>query len=94
MPFLNTLLLDNPLLRLATSKPSPFSNFCQGLVQERLRAEKSQPTSDTKSHTDLLGHFIAVQKRFPDVVNDAQVLIYSATNVAAGALSTSRVLDR
>lgn len=41
MPILNTLLLGNPIFRLIVRKPSTFANFCRGLVQERLKAEKS-----------------------------------------------------
>jgi cytochrome P450 len=93
-PLLDKFLKGNPLLKLIKYKPSPFTNFSRNIVTERLEQAKTEPLSDTKKHPDLLGHFIAAKRTYPDVVTDSQILIYSGSNVAAGALATSGALNK
>src|SRR6266536_3648755 len=93
MPILDKFLKRNPLLKLISSKPSSFMMFAKRLVEERLSKARVTPDVSEKTHPDLLSHFIAAQKSYPDVVTDFQVAMYSTTNVVAGALATSRVLD-
>jgi cytochrome P450 len=60
-----------------------------------MKVEKRLATFDDSNadRPDLLSHFLDMRKSYPDVVTDEQVFIYSLTNVIAGSLSTSHVLD-
>lgn len=58
-------------------------------VKERLA--KYDPSNPKRS--DLLSHFIEMRKVYPDIVTDEQLFVYTMTNVIAGSLSTSHVLD-
>ena len=58
-------------------------------MSERL----TQYDASKADRPDLLSHFLDTREAYPDVVTDEQVFIYTLTNVIAGSLSTSHVLD-
>ena len=89
MPALDGLLAKNPIWKLFPHRTFDFVRFAQIRVNERLAAY--DPTDSIRP--DLLSNFIAAREIYPEVVDDEQVLIYSLTNVIAGSLSTSHVLD-
>jgi cytochrome P450 len=89
MPVLDNFIAKNPITKIIPWRTFDFIRFGQIRVKERI--EKFDPSD--KSRPDLLSYFIGARESYPDVVTDDQVLAYSVTNVIAGALSTSHVLD-
>ena len=89
MPELDGFLAKNPTLKLFPHRTFDFIHFAQIQVKERIA--KYDPIDS--SRPDLLSYFIAARETYPDIVDDEQVLAYTATNVIAGSLSTSHVLD-
>jgi cytochrome P450 len=89
MPALDHFIAKNPIWRLFPHRTFDFIRFAQIRVKERI-AKWDQSDS---SRPDLLSYFIAARETYPAVVTDDQVMTYSVTNVVAGSLSTSHVLD-
>jgi cytochrome P450 len=89
MPSLHNVLANNPIFRIMPHGTLDFVRFAQERVDDRLAKYDSENTG----RPDLLSHFIAARETYPEVVTDKQVLIYGLTNVIAGSLSTSHVLD-
>ena len=81
--------MNNPIFRAFPRRTEDFVTFTQNRVRERL--SKHDPTDH--SRPDLLSQFIQLRESYPDLVDEHQVLIYTLTNVVAGSLSASRVLD-
>jgi cytochrome P450 len=89
MPLLDHFLAKNPIWKIFPHRTFDFIRFAQKHVKQRIA---KYDTSDS-SRPDLLSYFIAARETYPAVVTDDQVLAYSVTNVVAGSLSTSHVLD-
>lgn len=89
MPSLHNILANNPIFRIIPHGTFDFIRFAQQRVDDRLA--KYDPSNT--SRPDLLSHFIAARETYPEVVTNKQVLVYGVTNVIAGSLSTSHVLD-
>jgi cytochrome P450 len=89
MPVLDHFLAKNPIFKLLPHRTFDFIRFAQKHVKQRI----SEYEKSDSSRPDLLSYFIAARETYPDVVDDDQVLTYSVTNVVAGSLSTSHVLD-
>ncbi|KAN0112205.1 benzoate 4-monooxygenase cytochrome P450 [Hyaloscypha variabilis] len=89
MPLLDHFLAKNPIWKIFPHRTFDFIRFAQTHVKQRIA---KYDTSDS-SRPDLLSYFIAARETYPAVVTDDQVLAYSVTNVVAGSLSTSHVLD-
>ena len=89
MPILDHFLAKNPIFKLVPHRTFDFISFAQVRVKERI----SDYDSSDSSRPDLLSYFIAARENYPDIVDNEQVLTYSVTNVIAGSLSTSHVLD-
>jgi cytochrome P450 len=89
MPLLDHFLAKNPIFKLLPHRTFDFVRFAQIRVKERI-AKYDQSDS---SRPDLLSYFIAAREAYPDIVTDDQVMAFSVTNVVAGSLSTSHVLD-
>lgn len=89
MPSLHGLLANNPIFKIIPHQTFDFIKFAQVRVTQRLK--EYDPTN--KGRPDLLSHFIEARTAYPDIVNDNQVFVYGLTNVIAGSLSTSHVLD-
>lgn len=89
MPSLHGIFANNPIFKILPHQTFDFVKFARERVDERLA--KYDPSSTGRP--DLLSHFIEARKAYPDVVTDHQVFVYGLTNVVAGSLSTSHVLD-
>lgn len=80
MPFLDKILIKNPLLMRIKSS-NHVVKFTLKLVSERLKI----PTD----REDFLGAFLKAKKEHPKVVNARQVTSYCVTNVFAGSDTTA-----
>lgn len=80
MPFLDKLLVKNPLLMRMKSS-NHVVNFTLNLVSERL--------ANPGDRQDFLGAYLKAKKEYPEVVNDRQITSYSVTNVFAGSDTTA-----
>ncbi len=89
MPSLHSVFANNPIFKILPHQTFDFVQFARERVDERLA--KYDPSKADRP--DLLSHFIEARKPYPDVVTDHQVFVYGLTNVIAGSLSTSHVLD-
>lgn len=89
MPVLDNFIAKNPITKIIPWRTFDFIRFAQIRVKERIA---NLDPSD-KSRPDLLSSFIGAREAYPDIVTDDLVLAYSVTNVVAGSLSTSHVLD-
>lgn len=88
MPWLHYVLTDNFILGLL-KRPSVFSRTAAEIVGERMRNVAPKESE----HQDLLIHFIKTKEKYPEVVTHRQIVIYAASNVAAGSLSVMGVLN-
>jgi cytochrome P450 len=89
MPVLDHFLAKNPIFKLLPHRTFDFIRFAQKHVGQRI----SKYNKSDSSRPDLLSYFLAARETYPAIVTDDQVLTYSVTNVVAGSLSTSHVLD-
>jgi cytochrome P450 len=87
MPWLDNLLLKNPLLLMLLRIPNPLVDFASERVQARLQSEEEAPDKP-----DFLSRFIDAQKQYPDVVSELQLITYATTNMLAASDTTSAAL--
>ncbi|KIX00582.1 uncharacterized protein Z518_09647 [Rhinocladiella mackenziei CBS 650.93] len=87
MPWLHKIFQDNPLMR--KTKPSPFMQVVRKTVDDRLK----DPDVESKPRPDLLSHFIATHREYPDTMDPFQVLIFTSGNLIAGGLSPSKTFN-
>lgn len=88
MPWLDYLLLKNPLLLMCLKIPNPLVDFVSKQVEHRLRGDEN----DAPAKRDFLAHFIEAQKQQPKIVTNIQLVTYAATNVLAASDTTSATL--
>jgi cytochrome P450 len=90
MPWLDKLLLKNPLLLYFLKIPNPLVDFASECVRARLSESMSQRSAPR--NPDFLTYFVNSQKQYPDVVTDLQLITYATTNVLAGSDTTAAAL--
>lgn len=88
MPWIDNLLLKNPLLLALIKTPNHLVEFTAQRIINRLNGqEKEEPGCD-----DFLSRFLAAQKQHPDVVTDIQLAAYTNTNILAASDTTAAAL--
>ena len=91
LPILDHLLDKNPVYRMG---PPGFGNITNISIQhltDRLQGKDSN--YHDPSQPDFLDKFIEAKEKFPDVVDDMQIISYLMINMIAGADTTGTVLD-
>ncbi len=90
MPWVDKLLLKNPLLLMLVKTPNPLIDFAVQMIRERVRGgdEKTQHAE----RKDFLSRFMDAQKQYPDLVSDLQLMTYTTTNVLAASDTTAATL--
>lgn len=89
MPWIDYLLLKNPLLLALLKTP----NYLVSFTSERIRKRLSGEEKDSLEKPDFLTRFIDTRKQHPDTVSDLQVKAYASTNVLAASDTTSSALN-
>lgn len=88
MPWIDNLLLKNPLLLALIKTPNHLVEFTAERIRNRLSGrEKGHP-----GRQDFLSRFLDAQKQHPDVVTDIQLAAYANTNVLAASDTTAAAL--
>jgi cytochrome P450 len=88
MPWLDYLLLKNPILLWLLKIPNTLVDFASEQVTQRRR----DLDEGYGYQTDFLAHFFDAQQKHPDIVSDLQLTTYAATNVLAASDTTSAAL--
>lgn len=88
MPWIDYLLLKNPLLLALVKTP----NYLVQFTSERIRNRRSGEEKGDLEKPDFLSKFLDAQKLHPDVVSDLQVSAYASTNVLAASDTTGAAL--
>jgi cytochrome P450 len=88
MPWLDNLLLKNPLLLMLIKTPNTLVDFASDQVRSRLSGKNSH----AGKQPDYLARFIAARESHPEHVSDLQLMTYAATNVLAASGTTSATL--
>ncbi|KEF59933.1 uncharacterized protein A1O9_04781 [Exophiala aquamarina CBS 119918] len=89
MPWIDYLLLKNPLLLALTKTPNHLVSF----TNERIRRRANGEEKGDLEKPDFLSRFLDAQKQHPDVVSDLQVKAYASTNVLAASDTTGAALS-
>ncbi|KFY02696.1 hypothetical protein O988_01969 [Pseudogymnoascus sp. VKM F-3808] len=92
IPFLDLLLLKNPLYLLAAQygfidATFPVARFARARLEERIASSPSKPASS--SPPDLLSKFIAAQQIHPETVTQKEVLTLAVSMAFAGSETTA-----
>lgn len=87
MPWLDRVFRDNVLMR--NTKPSPFMDAVRSTVAKRLQ----KPDPGNGPRPDLLSHFIVSHFKYPELMDNKQVLISTAGVLVAGGLSPALAFD-
>src|ERR1700761_5298485 len=87
MPWLHKVLQDNPIFR--TSKSSPFLSPIKDTIQARLRT----PDPKDQPRPDLLSHFVATHREYPELMDEKYVAISASGNLVAGGLSPGKAFN-
>lgn len=90
MPWVDKLLLKNPLLLMLIKTPNPLVDFAFQKIQDRMQRSDEKP--EPLERKDFLSRFMDAQKKHPDVVSDLQLMTYTTTNVLAASDTTSATL--
>lgn len=88
MPWLDKLLLKNPLLLMLLKTPNTLVDF----ASEQVKARQQSSNKVSIQKLDFLSRFFEAQRQYPDIVSDLQLTTYAATNVLAGSDTTSGAL--
>ena len=90
MPWMDWITKTNPLTNYFGEQSSSFSTFSTGLIKKRL-AQLQDFANEGKDPgpRNFIDRFLEAQKAHPDVIDDRQVVIYTTTNVVAGADTTA-----
>ncbi|KAI9039403.1 cytochrome P450 [Aspergillus affinis] len=91
LPILDRLLDKNPVYRIG---PPSFGNITNISIQhlvDRLQGKDTDFHDPAKP--DFLDNFIEAKERFPDVVDDVQIISYLMINMIAGADTTAVTLN-
>jgi cytochrome P450 len=87
MPWLHKIFLGNPIL--ARSRESPFLSVVKSSVRDRL----CRPDSKDQHRPDLLSHFVATHREYPQLMDDKYLAISTSSNLVAGGLSPGKAFD-
>lgn len=99
IPFLDLLLLKNPIYLLAsqwglTDATFPVARFAQARMSERLTPSKPLlPTSTPPVQKDLLSKFLAAQTAHPDTMTSSLVTTMAISMAFAGSETTAITLS-
>jgi cytochrome P450 len=88
MPWLDNLLLKNPLLLMLIKTPNTLVDFARDQVRARLSGKNTLVVKQP----DYLARFITARDSHPEHVSDLQLTTYAATNVLAASDTTSATL--
>ncbi|KAE8155091.1 cytochrome P450 [Aspergillus avenaceus] len=87
IPFLDSLLDKNPVVRLGPPTFAWANIFSSEQVQKRLTTGK--PPS---GHSDFLDKFLEAKEKHPDIVDDGMIITYLLSNTLAGSDSTASTM--
>ena len=88
MPWVDYLLLKNPLLLALLKTPNYLVQFTGERIRKRISGEeKSDP-----ERKDFLAKFFDSQTQYPDVVTDLQLSAYANANILAASDTTGSAL--
>ncbi|KFY28483.1 hypothetical protein V491_00439 [Pseudogymnoascus sp. VKM F-3775] len=93
IPFLDLLLLKNPLYLLAAQHgfidaTFPVARFARARLEERI-ASSSEPAKPSSGPPDLLSKFITAQQTHPNTVTQKEVLTLAVSMAFAGSETTA-----
>ncbi|OHE95127.1 hypothetical protein CORC01_09514 [Colletotrichum orchidophilum] len=86
MPWLDYLLLKNPLMRLLGGGTGAIASFAIKCLEERLTMKLNENES---LNDDFLHRLLIAKEKHPGIVNDRQVFQYTLSNVTAGSDTTA-----
>ena len=90
MPWIDKLLLKNPLLLMLIKVPNRLVDFAFQKIQDRIRGGDGK--GQHLERQDFLSRFMAAQSQHPEVVSNLQLMTYATTNVLAASDTTSATL--
>ncbi|KAK5044369.1 hypothetical protein LTR84_011319 [Exophiala bonariae] len=89
MPWVDFLLLKNPIFLMLGSTSSPLVTFDGERIKNRARGlEKSHP-----ERKDFLSRFFEAKEAYPNVVDDMLLAAYANTNILAASDTTAASLS-
>jgi cytochrome P450 len=88
MPWLDYLLLKNPILLWLLKIPNTLVDF----ASEQVKYRREKLDEGYEDRADFLAHFFDAQQKHADIVSDLQLTTYAATNVLAASDTTSAAL--
>ncbi|OQE15890.1 hypothetical protein PENSTE_c026G05329 [Penicillium steckii] len=91
MPILDHLLDKNPIYRLGPPSFGTITNISIQHLMDRLQGNDAKIHDPSKP--DFLDRFIEAKEKFPDVVDDMQIISYLMINMIAGADTTGITLN-
>jgi len=91
MPILDHLLDKNPIYRLGPPSFGTITNISIQHLVDRLQGNDA--AIHDLSKPDFLDKFIEAKEKFPDVVDDMQIISYLMINMIAGADTTGITLN-
>jgi cytochrome P450 len=91
MPILDRLLDKNPIYRLGPPSFGPITNISIQHLVDRLQNNNTDYHNPSKP--DFLDKFIEAKEKYPDVVDDTQIVSYLMFNMIAGADTTGITLN-
>lgn len=91
MPILDHLLDKNPIYRLGPPSFGTITNISIQHLVDRLQGNDA--ANHDLSKPDFLDKFIEAKEKFPDVVDDMQIISYLMINMIAGADTTGITLN-
>ncbi|OGE54113.1 hypothetical protein PENARI_c006G07172 [Penicillium arizonense] len=91
MPILDHLLDKNPVYRIGPPSFGTITNISIRHLVDRLQGKDAGHHDPGKP--DFLDKFIEAKGRFPDIVNEMQIISYLMINMIAGADTTSTTIN-
>jgi cytochrome P450 len=91
MPILDHLLDKNPVYRIGPPSFGTITNISIRHLVDRLQGKDAGRHDPGKP--DFLDKFIEAKGRFPDIVNEMQIISYLMINMIAGADTTSTTIN-
>lgn len=91
MPILDHLLDKNPVYRIGPPSFGTITNISIQHLMDRLQNKDTDYHDPSKP--DFLDKFIETKEKFPDVVDDMQIVSYLMINMIAGADTTGITLN-
>ena len=89
LPDLEGLIFRNRLLQW-TQKSSTLVAFAAGKMQKRLQQEKE---NDLEDQVDLLGKYLAANRREPDLIKGVDVIGFVVSTIHAGSDTTGQFIS-